>query len=181
MALPTLVLADGMTVKDLDDIDDDGRFYELSYGSLIVTPIPSIQHQSLLSAVIVCLGARLPSSMRLLPEADLLLGEDLVKRPDAMVVRSDQVGGQRVAGAPPLVVEILSPSTRALDLGEKRLVYSESAVPAYWLVDPDAETLTVLELEGREYTERGVLGVDDEHDVTLPFPMTVRGADIFIR
>ncbi len=79
------------------------------------------------------------------------------------------------------MVEILSPSTRALDLGEKRLVYAESAVPAYWLVDPDAETLTVLELEGREYNERRVLGVDDEHDVTLPFPMTVRGADIFIR
>lgn len=41
-----------------------------------------------------------------------------------------------------------------LDLTEKRFVYAEAGIPAYWLIDPDARTVTVLELEQGEYTER---------------------------
>lgn len=168
-----------MTVADLDDIADDGRFYELSYGSLIVTPAPNTRHQVVLVAVASFLHQRAPAFLRVLAEADLMLRDDLVKRPDIMVVRVEQVGGQRIRGAPCLVVEILSPSTRVIDLGEKRLVYAEAAIPAYWLVDSEAETLTILELEGQVYVERAVVGSIDECDVVLPFPMTLQGASIF--
>ncbi len=43
---------------------------------------------------------------------------------------------------PDLVVEVLSPSTRANDLGIKRDLYMSSGVRELWLVDTDARTIT---------------------------------------
>lgn len=47
-----------------------------------------------------------------------------------------------VDGIPDLVVEVLSPATRANDLGIKRDVYMYSGVRELWLADPDACTVT---------------------------------------
>jgi Uma2 family endonuclease len=47
--------------------------------------------------------------------------------------------------APPdLAVEVLSPSTRRLDVGVKRLRYEENGLPELWIVDPRRRTATVL-------------------------------------
>jgi Uma2 family endonuclease len=43
---------------------------------------------------------------------------------------------------PDLVIEVLSPSTRANDLGVKRDLYMHSGVGELWLVDPHARTIT---------------------------------------
>ncbi len=43
---------------------------------------------------------------------------------------------------PDLVVEVLSPSTRANDLGPKRAVYLRAGVRELWLADPGQRTLT---------------------------------------
>jgi len=53
--------------------------------------------------------------------------------------------GARVPVAPQWVCEILSPSTAHLDLGDKRETYHAAHVAHYWLLDPEARTLTVLE------------------------------------
>ncbi|HUP51898.1 MAG TPA: Uma2 family endonuclease, partial [Longimicrobiales bacterium] len=53
--------------------------------------------------------------------------------------------GQRVEGAPDLVVEVLSPATGRRDLGEKLLLYAESGIAEYWIVDPELETFECLE------------------------------------
>jgi Uma2 family endonuclease len=47
-----------------------------------------------------------------------------------------------IEGVPDLVVEILSPATRANDLGVKRDLYLDAGVHEIWLVDPDARTVT---------------------------------------
>jgi Uma2 family endonuclease len=52
--------------------------------------------------------------------------------------------------APDWVCEVLSPSTRRLDLGPKRDIYARAGVGHIWLVDPEALTLEAFELrEGR--------------------------------
>lgn len=48
-----------------------------------------------------------------------------------------------VQGAPDLVIEILSPSTRTKDAREKKAVYEKFGVKEYWLVDPISETIDV--------------------------------------
>jgi Uma2 family endonuclease len=167
------------TYTDLEDVPDDGNRYELSYGTLIVTPAPNTRHQAVMVGVAAFLHQRKPSGVRVLAEAELVVGADLVKRPDVQVVDEHLVGGQSVVGTPLLVVEIHSPATRVLDLTEKRLVYAEAQIPAYWLIDPDAMTLTILELAGGSYVERAVLTGDMELAVSLPFAMTVLPASIF--
>ena len=46
--------------------------------------------------------------------------------------------------APDWVCEILSPSTRSFDLGEKRNIYARESIPHLWLIDPEAHTLEVF-------------------------------------
>ena len=49
-----------------------------------------------------------------------------------------------IDGAPEVVVEILSPSTRKLDRGKKMALYAENGVLEYWQVDPEDQTAKFL-------------------------------------
>lgn len=77
---------------------------------------------------------------------------------------------------PDWVCEVLSPSTRRLDLGAKRDIYAREAVPHLWLVDPSARTLEAFELQNDRWTSIAALA-GDAH-VSLPpfqeisFPLT---------
>ncbi len=51
------------------------------------------------------------------------------------------------------MVEIRSPSTAHRDLTVKRELYARHGVKEYWLVDPYAETVTVLLLGDGDYEE----------------------------
>jgi len=62
--------------------------------------------------------------------------------------RFDEYG---CVGAPDLVIEVLSPATRELDLGVKREIYQESGVKEYWAIDPDTKTLVVYTLKDGVY------------------------------
>ena len=85
-------------------------------------------------------------------------------------MRRDDATGRRLDGSALLVVEVLSPSTRAVDLTLKRQVLEDAGVPSYWLVDPDDGVVTVLELQGGRYVEvaRGTTV-----EVSRPFAVTV--------
>jgi Uma2 family endonuclease len=53
-----------------------------------------------------------------------------------------------VQGAPNLVIEVLSPSNAAFDRETKLQVYTRAGVPELWYVDPETESVEVLELGG---------------------------------
>ena len=53
--------------------------------------------------------------------------------------------------APDCVCEVLSASTRKLDLHEKRPAYAREGVPHLWLVDPTDRTLEAFELHEGEW------------------------------
>lgn len=53
--------------------------------------------------------------------------------------------------APDWACEVLSPSTAALDRGDKRKVYENQGVRHLWFVDPLVQTLEILELDGATY------------------------------
>ena len=56
-----------------------------------------------------------------------------------------------IEGAPDILIEMLSPSTRGRDLGTKRNLYAASGVPEYWLVDPERDAVRALTLVGGRY------------------------------
>ena len=82
-------------------------------------------------------------------------------QPDLGYVRDERRGilrGKRVEGAPDLVIEVLSPGTRRFDRQQKLAAYGRNGVREAWLVDPDAETVTIFTGTGSEWTrEQSVL------------------------
>ncbi len=57
---------------------------------------------------------------------------------------SEPLTGARVRVTPHWVCEVLSPSTADRDTGPKQQIYHQAQIAHYWLVDPGANTLTVL-------------------------------------
>ena len=48
-----------------------------------------------------------------------------------------------------------------------------AGVSAYWLVDPDIPSLTVLHLEDGRYVEHAVVTGSERYTATVPCPVTV--------
>jgi Uma2 family endonuclease len=74
---------------------------------------------------------------------------------------------------------VASPCSRLIDLHTKRAAYAEMGVPGYWVVDPAAATLTVLELDadgGHRVAVRAE--ADTPVDVRAPFPVRFAPADL---
>jgi Uma2 family endonuclease len=64
----------------------------------------------------------------------------------------------------------LSPSTRADDLGSKRIAYHDVGVPSYWVVDHAARTLTVFT---GDYEDPVTHGPGGTVEVTTPFAVAI--------
>ncbi len=149
-----------LTYEDYRQLPDDGKRYEIIEGELYVTPSPTTQHQR----VVFELAKWLDSFVRgrslgevLIAPLDVVLSEHTVVQPDIVFVsaeRLDRVRENGIFGAPDLVVEVVSASTRERDAGLKKRLYLRSGVVEYWLVDPEEGTLTVVRA-GAERTYRG--------------------------
>ena len=71
-----------------------------------------------------------------------------VVQPDVMIICDpSKIGKGYCEGAPDLVIEILSPSTRRRDLITKHAKYAEAGVREYWIVDIEAQTVVVYDFE----------------------------------
>ena len=75
---------------------------------------------------------------------DCILESITVVQPDIVFVetaRRSIMSERGIEGAPTLVVEVISPSTGAIDRRRKLQLYARYAVPNYWIVDPPARTI----------------------------------------
>jgi Uma2 family endonuclease len=138
-----------LTYQDLLRLPEDLLRHELIDGEHYVSPAPAVRHQD----IVLNLGRILLSFVRahrlgkvLIAPVDVLFSEHDVVEPDLLYVSSahkDRILERYVAGAPDLVVEVLSPSSRGWDKIKKRRLYEAHGVPEYWIVDPADETLEV--------------------------------------
>lgn len=81
---------------------------------------------------------------------DVQLDKDdrTIVEPDLCIVcKPEIVTGPRIYGAPDLLIEILSKSTRKKDLTLKAGKYSQAGVREYWTVDPEKLKVTVFDYE----------------------------------
>ena len=77
-----------------------------------------------------------------------------------------------------LAIEILSPSTRHVDLTLKRARYEAAGCPSYWVVDPSSPSLTAWELRADEYVEMAAVGGAAEFSTERPFAVSFAPADL---
>ncbi|MDP9444905.1 MAG: Uma2 family endonuclease [Actinomycetota bacterium] len=178
-SVTTLPRSRPLTRDDLEKMPDDGHRYELVDGTLIVTPAPSWRHQRVVTRLWSLLNAQCPPGLEVfVAPLDVVLATDTVLEPDVLVVRRADLGDRDLPAAPVLAVEVLSPSTRHIDLTLKRSRLEAAGCRSYWVVDPDAAVLTAWELGDDGYVEVAQVRGEEEYAAEAPYPVVVRPADL---
>lgn len=77
-------------------------------------------------------------------------------------------------------MEVLSPSTRRIDLTLKKSRYESAAMPWYWVIDPTVPSVTVWHLVGDAYVEQAHATGTERITVEHPFPVTLRPSDLVL-
>lgn len=173
----TLPRSRALTRSDLVAMPDDGHRYELIDGTLIVTPAPSRRHQRIVGRLFMRLETSCPEDLEVLfAPFDVALADDTVVQPDLLVARRSDFTERELPVAPLLCIEVLSPSTRRVDLTLKRSRYEAAGCPTYWVVDPDEPSLTAWELTDGAYVEVAHVVGDEEYAAAAPYDVTVSPA-----
>lgn len=120
-----------------------------------------------------------PAELRVLAAPlDIVLSNDTVVEPDVLVARRSDFTATNLPAVPLLVVEVLSPSTRLIDLNMKKERYERAGIASYWVIDPADLHLSVHELRDGRYVEVVDVGPDVTWTATVPYPVTIRPADL---
>jgi Uma2 family endonuclease len=145
---------------------DPTRRWELSEGSLIMSPRPNLGHQRISKRLTRLLEDHLPEGLMVLPEIEVTTCASFppsVRDPDIVVIR-DQAYEQRLARVSAadvvLVIEIVSPGSRSMDHVMKLHEYAKAGIANYWIVDPDApadDRFVAYLLDGERYRRVSVL------------------------
>ena len=163
-----------LTIADLEAMPDDGNRYELFEGELFVSRAPGLSHQRVLGNFYAIFRAYLEQN----PIGEVLLTPGVIfdefnsAIPDAIFISNQRideiVSGERVVGAPELVIEIVSPGKENArrDREVKRQVYGKHGVKEYWIADPEARTWEIYRLGKR--TLRLVATLTGEDEITTP-------------
>jgi len=146
---------------------DDGtdNLYELFNGELVEVPPESGKNVQIANRLFLFFALLIGTDRVRGHGLELeVRGEPRNRYPDLTIIREEQIqqlakrNTIRLSMAPPLlVVEVVSPGElqRDRDYIAKRLQYQDCGIPEYWIIDPEAQTLLVLELTGNTYTEVG--------------------------
>ena len=159
-----------MTIADLDAMPDDEYRYEIIEGELFVSRSPSLTHQSVSGNLFMSIKTFLLEN----PIGDVwatpgvILSEFSGVIPDLVYIshqrRAEIASGDRVTGAPDLVIEIVSPGTEneRRDRVAKKQLYGKHGVKEYWIVDYENHSIDVYEVRGHSMRLRARSNEEDE-------------------
>ena len=164
-----MALRSGLPYKadDIWDTPEDGNRYEVIDGRLYVSPPPILVHQnasSVLHFLVMQYVRQRGLGKVFAAPVGVVLDDENGLQPDLVYVSRERAGilsERGIEGAPDLVVEILSPSTRGRDRGIKMRRYAAAGVPHYWIVDPRTRTLEAYQLTEQGYELIGAYGPGD--------------------
>jgi Uma2 family endonuclease len=147
-----------LTYEDYLLFPDDGTRHEIIDGDHCVTPAPKTKHQKVSFNLTVAVGSFVKQrglGLVLAAPSDVILSDDNVVQPDLLFVstaRANIVTEDNIRGAPDLVVEIISETTRKKDEVTKRKLYERFGVQEYWVVDPELETVKIFRRTQQGYS-----------------------------
>jgi Uma2 family endonuclease len=177
-----------LTYDDFVQFPDDGKRHELIDGEHFVTPSPNIKHQTIALNLAGLMWSHLrqhPVGRVFAAPLDVVFSDFDVVEPDLLFVsrarQADVLTTQHVRGAPDLVVEIGSPSTRKRDETIKRRLYERFGVTEYWVIDPDLDAIKVYRLGAAGYERAAELFLERNDVLTSPLlpGLEIRLADVF--
>jgi Uma2 family endonuclease len=165
------------TYEDYLLFPDDGKRHELIDGERYVTPSPVTKHQKVSGNIFIALGTHIQktkSGQLFNAPMDVVFSDLDVVQPDLLYItnaRASIITEKNIQGAPDLVVEIVSGSSRKTDEIIKRKLYEHYRVPEYWIVDPELESVKVYRLSDKGYSRIAELTVEANDTINSPlFP-----------
>ena len=164
---------------------------ELIKGKLFIqSPAPAYRHQLIASNLHrdianhlrkhSCQSFFAPFDVRLLKERKEDADVFTVVQPDICVICDlSKMDSRGYAGAPDLIVEIISPSTAKKDIDYKFSLYEENGVKEYWIVFPDSNAVDQYFLAEGKYKRKDVF-VNSQKFSSVVFPdLKINLEDIF--
>ena len=164
-----------LTYDDLLLLPDDGLRHELIDGEHYVTASPNLRHQRVSGHLFSLIDAWLeehPIGQVYHAPTDVVFSNVNVAVPDLIYVSNERMAQiatrQNLRGAPELVIEIGSPSTRRRDETIKRRLYERSGIDEYWIVDPETDVVRVYRREETKFNRATELSREAGDVLTTP-------------
>jgi Uma2 family endonuclease len=149
----------GWTEADYFELNS-GPLVEYDDGCIEVLDLPTKEHQRIVQYLLFLLAGYVrernlgevfvaPLPIRLWPRK--------YREPDVVYLAEGRSETDGYSNGADLVMEVLSPGVenRRRDLVTKRDDYAQAGVAEYWIVDPEEKRITVLSLDGNQYTLYG--------------------------
>ena len=142
---------------------------EVIYGALRVAESPELRHQQALGAFHLALAPHVIRGrlgMVLLSPMDVVFDYEraLILQPDLIFISRRRlrhvIKGQKVIGAPDMVLEVLSPNPRIGKLQERLDWFAEYGVREIWLLHQDAGQFEILGTADGRIASRERYGYD---------------------
>jgi len=177
-----------LTYDDFVLFPDDGQRHELIDGEHYVTPTPYLSHQRIVGNLFFLIRSYIEThavGKVFGSPLDVMFSKFDVVEPDLLYVSNERapelLGGDWVSGAPDLVVEVASKSTRKRDNTVKYRLYERSAVLEYWTIDPKAAIVRIYRKSGNVFDRPIELSLERGDVLVTPiFPgLQLPLADIF--
>ncbi|MBR0061729.1 MAG: Uma2 family endonuclease [Selenomonadaceae bacterium] len=138
--------------------------YEIIGGGKFMSPAANLDHSGIIMRLGMIIGTHLSNNKNgyVYPDdVDVHFSDGSLYKPDLCVVlKSNEkilAGRKAIFGAPDMVVEVLSRSTRKKDLTIKKDTYEAQGVREYWIIDPYMKIVSVYLLRDGKYE------LDDEY------------------
>jgi Uma2 family endonuclease len=142
------------TIEDIYALPD-GQRAELFRGQMYDMAPPSRIHQKLVMNLagdireyIRAKGGSCevyPAPFAVFLESDS--GTDYFEPDISVICDKGKLDDKGCNGAPDLIIEVVSPSSRKMDYFTKNLAYLDAGVREYWIVDPQKEITTIYRFE----------------------------------
>jgi len=157
-----------LTIADIDSLPEDGNRYEVIEGEIFVSAGPSLPHQETVLHLLVAIHTYLGKHPigRVWSGPGVIFSDFSGVIPDLVFVSNERLkeiaSGDRVTGAPDLIIEVLSPGAENAhrDRQAKRQLYRKYGVKEYWLVDAQKRAIEVY--RSQRFRLAATLGIRDQ-------------------
>ena len=183
------------TYQDVLDAPDN-MVAEIIHGELYLSARPADPHVWASGNLHIEIGFRFgrdaggdgPGEWAIVDEPELRLGEDVLA-PDIAGWRVENLHQNQAIRfndvVPDWVCEVLSPSTREYDLGDKSDIYARAGVTHLWIIDTDARTLQASALSNGNWlpvstlTDADMISVPPFEKLNIPLSRLLPGGSLW--
>lgn len=170
-----------LTRADWDAMPEHRRKTELLDGVVVEAfpagpdmTMPLQAHQDMLQNINLQVHQAAPRDWKVrFAPIDLHVSDTVILAPDLIAAPREMFLPRGFVEPPPLVVEVLSPTTRSRDLVKKFTWFAQFGIQYVWFADPAEPSVVAYELIGGGYVEMGEAVGDQTLTLEKPFPVEV--------